>query len=168
MQKQVSPKVVALTFGILVTLFAAGFYIFAWTGAPASPPNSNAPAPIHTGSEAQAKQGNLTIGTATIKGDGSVSANLNADKVDSLHAADLLAQSGGGAAVACDLICNGSCPAAPTGWTLRSSTGSSGASQTWNTVNGYVAAAAGRCATYNAYGNLDRGVETMCCYFYTP
>ena len=36
-----SPRVIALTFGILVICFAVGFYIFAWTGPTAAPPNDN-------------------------------------------------------------------------------------------------------------------------------
>ncbi len=39
--------------------------------------------------------GNLTVGSANIKGDGSISANLNSDKLDDYHAADLMAQGGG-------------------------------------------------------------------------
>ena len=38
MKKQISPKLVSLTFGILILVFAVGFYIFAWTEPANSPP----------------------------------------------------------------------------------------------------------------------------------
>jgi len=41
MNYKISPKVISLIFGILVICFAVGFYIFAWTGPTASPPNNN-------------------------------------------------------------------------------------------------------------------------------
>jgi len=104
MLKTISPKAIALTFGILVLTFLAGFYIFAWTepGLGVIPPNDNVPSPLNTGSTAQTKTGALTVNgvlttlsnmivnLVTIKGDGSRSENLNADKVDDYHAADLI------------------------------------------------------------------------------
>lgn len=46
MKKNISSKTVALTFGILVICFAVGFYIFAWTGPTAPPPEGNVSPPI--------------------------------------------------------------------------------------------------------------------------
>jgi len=109
MQKQISSKAVVLTFGVLVTLFALGFYIFAWQEPGAAPPAGNVAAPLNTSATAQTKTGNLTINgvlttlqnlivnTLTIKGDGTISTNFNSDKVDDYHAADLMAAGGGGA-----------------------------------------------------------------------
>lgn len=85
-----------------------GFVVYAWTGPTGAPPNNNVDAPINVGTTTQYKSGalgigglfrvfsdaifdgNVSIGTATIKGDGSVSANLNADKLDNLHSADIM------------------------------------------------------------------------------
>jgi hypothetical protein len=134
MQKQISSKAVVLTFGVLVTLFALGFYIFAWQEPGAAPPAGNVAAPLNTSATAQTKTGNLTINgvlttlqnlivnTLTIKGDGTISTNLNSDKVDSYHAADLMAAGGGGGGA---LITWGAgtggagvgAPACPSGWT---------------------------------------------------
>jgi hypothetical protein len=43
--------------------------------------------------------GDLQVGGVSIKGEGAISSNLNADKLDDYHAADLLAQTGGGSAI---------------------------------------------------------------------
>jgi len=61
MKNNISPRAIALTFGVLVVCFAAGFYIFAWTGPTAAPPNNNTSVPINTGTENQTKQGGLKI-----------------------------------------------------------------------------------------------------------
>ncbi|MFH1575628.1 MAG: hypothetical protein ABIB55_01620 [Candidatus Nealsonbacteria bacterium] len=129
MQKLISPKSIALTFGVLVICFLAVFYVIAWTEPTEAPPEGNVEAPINVSDTAQTKQGNLTINgvlktlqdmivdIVTIQGDGSMSPNLNADKLDDYQAADfLLAASGGGGAVT--LIGDtGSAPACPAGWT---------------------------------------------------
>ncbi len=116
MQKTISPKLVALTFGVLIISFFAAFYVIAWTEPPYGgtcddppcPPGGNVPSPLNTGTADQIKQGGLTINgvlstlqnmlvnLVTIKGDGSVSLNLNSDKLDDYHAADLMAAGGGG------------------------------------------------------------------------
>jgi len=98
MLKTISPKAVALSFGVLVLTLLAGFYIFAWTEPDPGviPPNGNVPSPLNTGSTAQTKTGDLGVGSVLIKGNGNVSTNLNADKLDDYHAADLMAQTGGG------------------------------------------------------------------------
>lgn len=62
MKKEISSKLVALTFGVLVLCFAIGFYIFAWTGPGENPPGGNVDAPINVGSTAQTKSGPLTTG----------------------------------------------------------------------------------------------------------
>jgi hypothetical protein len=96
MQNQISSKTIALTFGVLVILFSAGFYIFAWQEPASAPPAGNMANPINTSATAQTKTGDLTVGISQIKADGSIGTNLNSDKVDSYHAADLMAAGGGG------------------------------------------------------------------------
>ena len=93
---------------IVAMLFLAGFAVFAWTEPASAPPAGNVDPPINTGSASQIKagalgigggfqafsdavfNGNVNVGTATIKGDGSVSTNLNADKIDGYSEADIL------------------------------------------------------------------------------
>ena len=104
MNKTISPKIIvqlthhkaALTFGVLVICFAVAFYVVAWQEPTQAPPGGNVPPPINVGTEAQTKEGDLTIGIAEIHGDGSIGWNLNADLLDDYHAADLLAGAGGG------------------------------------------------------------------------
>ena len=107
MDKSISQKTIVLTFGVLVVCFVAAFYVVAWQEPSQAPPGGNVPTPLNVSSEAQTKEGNLTINgvlktlqnmivnLVTIKGDGSVSPNLNSDKVDDYHAADLMAAGGG-------------------------------------------------------------------------
>lgn len=68
MNKLISPKTTALVFGVLVLVFAVGFYIFAWTEPSQAPPAGNVETPLNVGPQAQTKQGNLTIQT-TLYGD---------------------------------------------------------------------------------------------------
>jgi hypothetical protein len=96
MNNQISSKTIALTFGVLVILFSAGFYIFAWQEPASAPPAGNMTTPLNTSATAQTKTGDLTIGISQIKADGSVGTNLNSDKVDDYHAADLMAAGGSG------------------------------------------------------------------------
>ncbi|MDP3990902.1 MAG: hypothetical protein Q8P63_01260 [Candidatus Nealsonbacteria bacterium] len=122
MQKQVSSKLVALTFGVLVISLVIAFYAVAWTEPSQSPPGGNVATPLNIGPTGQSKEGGLIlntggaaiglivvngdvgigttnpgakldvqggdirVGIVTIKGDGSVSPNLNADMVDGKHA----------------------------------------------------------------------------------
>jgi len=99
-----SSKITALTFGVLVVCFAVGFYAVAdWQPPTEAPPEGNVSAPINVGSDDQTKEGGLTINgvlttlqdmivnLVTIDGDGDVSTNLNADKLDDYNAADLMA-----------------------------------------------------------------------------
>jgi len=96
MNKLASPKIVALAFGVLVVSFAVGFYVFAWQEPTEAPPEGNVPTPLNVGLDHQTKEGDLTIGIAEIHGDGSMGPELNADKLDDYHAADLMAGVGGG------------------------------------------------------------------------
>ena len=106
MNKIISPKIIALTFGILIICFVFVFYAVAWQEPGSTPPTGNAPTPLNVSATAQTKEGNLTINgvlktlkdmivsIVTIKGNGAVSTNLNSDKVDDYHAADLMAAGG--------------------------------------------------------------------------
>jgi hypothetical protein len=96
MNNQLSSKVIALIFGVIVLLFSVGFYIFAWQEPAQAPPLGNASTSINVSSTAQIKAGDLTIGISQIKADGSVGTNLNSDRVDDYHSADLMAAGGGG------------------------------------------------------------------------
>ena len=91
MNKTVSPKITALTFGVLVISFVVAFYVVAWQEPSQAPPGGNVPAPLNVGPTQQTKEGDLTIGIAEIHGDGSIGWNLNADLLDDYHAADLMA-----------------------------------------------------------------------------
>ena len=62
MNKPISPKIVALTFGVLVVVFAVAFYVVAWTEPTEAPPEGNVPTPINTGPEPQTKEGSLKLG----------------------------------------------------------------------------------------------------------
>lgn len=62
MKKQISSKIVSLTFSILVICFAIGFYIFAWTEPSSSPPAGNVDAPINVGGTTQYKSGAFGVG----------------------------------------------------------------------------------------------------------
>jgi hypothetical protein len=57
MQKQISPKITALAFGVLVISFLAAFYAVAWQEPTQAPPGGNVPAPLNVGSEGQSKEG---------------------------------------------------------------------------------------------------------------
>jgi len=115
MNKLLSPKIVTLAFGILVISFLIVFYVFAWQEPAETPPEGNVPTPINVSDVAQIKEGDLTIGIAEIQGDGSMSPELNADKLDDYHAADLLA---GWGYTECQGICTQSeTISCPTGWT---------------------------------------------------
>ncbi len=63
MGKIVSPKITALSFGILVVCFAIAFYVMAWQEPSQAPPGGNVPAPINVGSTGQSKAGGLILNT---------------------------------------------------------------------------------------------------------
>lgn len=63
MKKQISPKLIALSFSVLTILFLTAFYVFAvWTEPTAAPPEGNVDAPVDVGASPQRKAGPLTIG----------------------------------------------------------------------------------------------------------
>lgn len=61
LNKTISPKLIALTFGVLTISFLAVFYIFAWTEPSLAPPGGNVATPINVGSASQTKTGNLVL-----------------------------------------------------------------------------------------------------------
>ncbi|PIS13684.1 MAG: hypothetical protein COT67_00195, partial [Candidatus Tagabacteria bacterium CG09_land_8_20_14_0_10_41_14] len=63
MNKQISPKIVSLTFSVLVVCFAMAFYAYAldWTGPTQDPPGGNVSAPINAASSTQYKSGALGV-----------------------------------------------------------------------------------------------------------
>lgn len=63
MSQKISPKLISLTFGILVICFAVGFYIFAWVEPPGEAPTENVPAPLNTSNIEQIKVGGLILNT---------------------------------------------------------------------------------------------------------
>ncbi len=52
--------------------------------------------------------GDVKVGTVTVKGDGTISSDLNSDKLDDYHAADLMAGGGGGGYTECYTLAVGS------------------------------------------------------------
>lgn len=63
MPKTFSPKLIALTFGVLVLCFLAVFYVVAWTEPTVAPPDENVPAPLNAGNIGQSKVGGLLLNT---------------------------------------------------------------------------------------------------------
>lgn len=68
MQKQISPRVVSLVFGVLVLCFGITFYVIGWTEPTQSPPGCPAgqpgcDAPINVGPTGQVKIGGLALNT---------------------------------------------------------------------------------------------------------
>src|SRR4030042_540862 len=68
MNKIISSKTVALTFGVLVTCFAVVFYAIAWQEPTATPPGNNAATPLNISSTGQIKIGNLVVNALGISG----------------------------------------------------------------------------------------------------
>jgi hypothetical protein len=74
MSKIISPKTIALTFGVLVIIFLAAFYISAWTEPSGTPPTSNASTTINVSANPQIKEGALqvngfkNVGTTDVSG----------------------------------------------------------------------------------------------------
>ena len=60
MEKKISPKITALTFGVLIVCFGIAFYIVAWQEPTATPPGGNVATPINTGSTAQSKSSRIS------------------------------------------------------------------------------------------------------------
>ncbi|MCX6738300.1 MAG: hypothetical protein NTY11_02710, partial [Candidatus Parcubacteria bacterium] len=65
-ENQISPKVISLSFAVIVMLFVTAFYIFAWTEPTTAPPGGNVAVPINTGSDSQFKTGKLGASTTGI------------------------------------------------------------------------------------------------------
>jgi hypothetical protein len=71
MNININPITIALTFGVLVLLFAVGYYvIIAWTEPGAAPPGANVPTPINVGIGWQEKGGGIALNTAGIHASG--------------------------------------------------------------------------------------------------
>ena len=75
MKEKISSNIAALCFGVLIIVFAIGFYAFAvWTEPGAEPPLDNVGPPINVGPDPQIKQGPLqvdgfrNIGTTVLDG----------------------------------------------------------------------------------------------------
>ena len=63
MNKTISPKITALTFGILATVFLAAFYVIAWQEPTEAPPGGNVATPLNVSITGQAKEGGLILNT---------------------------------------------------------------------------------------------------------
>jgi len=63
MPKQISSKITALTFGVLVVLFAVAFYVVAWQEPTQAPPGGNVAAPLNISNIGQSKAGGLILNT---------------------------------------------------------------------------------------------------------
>ncbi|MAF43883.1 MAG: hypothetical protein CMI54_06955 [Parcubacteria group bacterium] len=63
MPKRISPKLISISFGVLILTVFLGFYIFAWTEPSQAPPGNNILAPLNVGPEGQAKEGGLILNT---------------------------------------------------------------------------------------------------------
>ena len=128
---------------------AMGNYKISGLGAPTATTDATTKTYVDTAVNARVgKAGDTMTGALSLSG--TPTANNHAatkEYVDTVASA-----AGGGAAATCAIICNGTCPAAPSGWTLAQSTGESG-------HNG----GAGRCGA-GAGTSWDR-VERLCCYF---
>lgn len=66
MYKKISPKLISLSFGILVLTFAIGFYIFAWVEPTSLPPLETVPTPLNVSSDEQTKEGRLNINNSIV------------------------------------------------------------------------------------------------------
>jgi len=81
MEKKISPKIIALTFSVLVVCFSVISFINAvWQPPVSNPPDDNVPAPINAGLTAQGKMGNLGLGTLTPGEKLDVVGNITAQK----------------------------------------------------------------------------------------
>ncbi|KKS91555.1 MAG: hypothetical protein UV65_C0003G0008 [Parcubacteria group bacterium GW2011_GWF2_43_11] len=76
----ISPKIVALVFGVLVVSFAVAFYVVGWTEPTQAPPGGNVSAPLNTSSATQSKTGILElIGGLRLPGGAGVGKVLTSD-----------------------------------------------------------------------------------------
>lgn len=63
MKQSVSPKIVSITFGILIIIFLTVFYVVAWQEPTQAPPGGNVSAPLNVGPTGQSKTGGLILNT---------------------------------------------------------------------------------------------------------
>jgi hypothetical protein len=63
LKKQVSPKIVAIVFAVIVVCFAIVVYVSAWTEPSVVPPGANVPAPLNISNVGQSKSGGLILNT---------------------------------------------------------------------------------------------------------
>jgi len=63
MKKEISYKLVALTFGVVVVCFAVAFYAMGFTEPTVNPPGGNVSLPLNTGNVGQSKEGGLILNT---------------------------------------------------------------------------------------------------------
>ena len=63
LKKQVSPKIVAIVFAVIVVCFAVAVYVSAWTEPTAVPPGANVDAPLNVSGQEQVKVGGLILNT---------------------------------------------------------------------------------------------------------
>jgi len=63
MNQKISPKIIALTFGVLVISFLMAFYVVAWQEPVETPPEGNVSAPLNAGNVGQSKEGGLILNT---------------------------------------------------------------------------------------------------------
>jgi len=82
MNKITSPKIIALTFGILVICFAIAFYVIAWQEPSETPPEGNVPTPLNVGPLDQIKQGGLSIGGDIKDGLGNIIYNASTHLIE--------------------------------------------------------------------------------------
>lgn len=107
MSKQISPKVVSLTFGVLVLLFLTAFYITAvWEEPTTSPPGGDAQPPVNIGSDLQTKTGGLFLGSLGVEGGtvlgSSMPSSTTTLEVTGWITADAVTVKGGVALPTCD------------------------------------------------------------------
>jgi hypothetical protein len=73
----INSKLISLTFGVLVLLFAVGYHIIiAWTEPTVAPPGANVPAPLNVGPVHQTRVGPLTIQAGLLLNTGNATTGL--------------------------------------------------------------------------------------------
>jgi len=85
MKQKLSPKLVSLTFSVLVVCFALGFYAYAaWTEPSVGPPGGNVDAPVNVGTDPQTKTGDLTINDIYLHGGVTANPEGNIENINKL------------------------------------------------------------------------------------
>jgi hypothetical protein len=80
-ENQISPKIISLSFAVIVMLFVTAFYIFAWTEPTTTPPGGNVAVPINTSSDSQYKTGKLGASTTGVDANYGLTIGSNGIKV---------------------------------------------------------------------------------------